>query len=288
VLPVGGTVHIDNGKLVISAAQSAILLTRIEWFSNYNREQVDALASAVEQVPTDYPALLARQRQVQSEIIDRMSVDFGGRSEFGISSEELLIDQKSRIGYSPALLEQYFDMSRYWLLAEGTGDYPSIAGHLNINVNLQIAPAAMADLPEASETFTKWIEGLLPDSRKNAENIFGTRGALFSVHPDQHDGVLYHFAYNWPHRRRLVLQSHLGPLPGYRRPRIPAPAHRSRIEGSGLVLRGLPERHRPERKLYLRAVVLARELACEQRQRSHGDQRRHGHFGLQRGADAPN
>jgi len=199
VVTEGGSARMENGKLVISGAQSAILLTRIEWFQHYSRAQVDALASAVEQVPTIYATLLARQREVQSEIIDRVSMDFGGHSQFGMSSEELLTDQRSRIGYSPALLEQYFDMGRYWLLAEGTGDYPSIEGHLNVNVNLQIAPAAMAAMPEATDSFTRWIEELLPDSRTNAQNIFGARGALFSTHPDQQTGVLYHFAYNWPH-----------------------------------------------------------------------------------------
>jgi hypothetical protein len=199
VVSVGGSVRMEGGKLAIHGAKSAILLTRIEWFQDYSREKVDAMASAVESLPAEYSPLVQRQRIVQAKMIDRMSIDFGGHSQFGMSSEELLTDQKTRIGYSPALLEQYFDMSRYWLLAEGTGDYPSIDGHLNINVNLQIAPAAMANLPEASETFTHWIEGLLPDSRKNAENIFGARGALFSVHPDQQTGALYHFAYNWPH-----------------------------------------------------------------------------------------
>jgi len=65
--------------------------------------------------------------------------------------------------------------------------------HLNVNVNLQIAAAAIANVPEASETFYQWIEGLLPDSRKNAENIFGARGALFAVHPDEQQGALYHY-----------------------------------------------------------------------------------------------
>jgi alpha-L-fucosidase 2 len=199
VIATGGTVTMEDGKIVIRGAQSAVLLTRIEWYADYSREQVDALARAVDQLPADYSTLVDRQRKVQSAIIDRMSMDFGGRSQFGMSSEELLSDQRKRIGYSPALLEKMFDMGRYWLLAEGTGDFPSIAGHLNINVNLQIAPAAMADLPEASETFTHWIEGLLPDSRVNAKNIFGARGAFFTTHPDQEQGVMYHYAFNWPH-----------------------------------------------------------------------------------------
>jgi hypothetical protein len=195
----GGTVAIDDGKLVLRGVQSAVLLTRIEEYQDFTPDKIEALTRAVDELPQSYATLLERQTQVQSEIIDRMSMDFGGKREFGVSSEELLTNQRSRIGYSPALLEQIFEMGRYWLLAEGTGDFPSIAGHLNINVNLQIAPAAMAALPEASETFDHWIEGLMPDSRKNAENIFGARGAFVTVHPDQQQGVMYHFAYNWPH-----------------------------------------------------------------------------------------
>jgi alpha-L-fucosidase 2 len=196
---VGGTAVVRDGKLVLHGVQSALLLTRIEEYQDFTPDKVEALAQAVDELPQSYATLLERQTQVQSEMIDRMSVDFGGKSEVGLSSEELLVDQRSRIGYSPALLEQIFDMGRYWLLAEGTGDFPSIAGHLNVNVNLQVAPAAMGALPEASETFDHWIEGLMPDSRKNAENIFGARGAFVSVHPDQQQGMMYHFAYNWPH-----------------------------------------------------------------------------------------
>jgi alpha-L-fucosidase 2 len=199
VVPVGGAVSMENGNLIITGVQSLMLLTRIEWYHDYSRLQVDALASAVEQISPDYDTLLEKHRKIQSEAINRLTMDFGGSSQFGMSSEELLADQKTHQGYSPALLEKIVDMGRYWLYAEGTGDFPSIAGHLNVNINLQIAPAAIGALPEASETFTNWLEELLPDSRKNAKNIFGARGALYSIHPDQQVGVLYHFGSNWPH-----------------------------------------------------------------------------------------
>ena len=80
-----------------------------------------------------------------------------------------------------------------------SGDFPPIHGHLNINVNLQVSGGEMANLPEAMDAFYNWIEGILPDSRNNSRNIFGTRGALYSVHPDQQQGVLYHFDFAWPH-----------------------------------------------------------------------------------------
>jgi alpha-L-fucosidase 2 len=195
----GGSARMENGNLVVSGAQSLTLLTRIEYFEDYSRPQVDALAQAVEKIPADYTALLARQRKIQSEVMGRVTMDLGGSAQLGLSSEELLVDQRLHQGYSPALVEKMVEMGRYWLYAEGTGDFPSMGGHLNINVNLQIAPAAIGAMPEAIETFAGWLEKMLPDSRKNAENIFGARGALFSVHPDQEQGVLYHTAYNWPH-----------------------------------------------------------------------------------------
>ena len=51
---------------------------------------------------------------------------------------------------------------------------------MNINVNFQVSGGEMSNLPEAMKAFYNWTEGLLPDSRVNAMNIFGARGALFS------------------------------------------------------------------------------------------------------------
>jgi alpha-L-fucosidase 2 len=57
----------------------------------------------------------------------------------------------------------------------------------------------MANLPEATQSFMRWIESLMPDSRVNARNIFGARGVLFAAHPIQTGGQLEHFEYTWPH-----------------------------------------------------------------------------------------
>ena len=201
VVTVGGTAVVQNGVLKIRGARSAILLTRIESYEDYEAAKVERLSRSLDALAADYAVLLEKQRKVQAEYIERMSIQFkGAEAERGLSTEELLSAQRERIGYSPALLQQIFDMGRYWLFVEGTGEYPSIAGHLNINVNLQIAPAAMANAPEATATFTHWIEGLLPDSRVNARNLFGAGGAFYTVHPDQEQGVMYHFAFNWPHQ----------------------------------------------------------------------------------------
>ena len=54
----GGTAWMDNNTLVIENASSVMLLTRIEWFSDYSEDKVETLRLAVEQLTPDYNALL--------------------------------------------------------------------------------------------------------------------------------------------------------------------------------------------------------------------------------------
>jgi hypothetical protein len=90
----------DGDTVVIENASSVMLLTRIEQLPDYSEAQVEAVRRAVEAVTPDYAALLARARKVQSEMLNRVTVDFGGAAQYGMSSEELLSDQRSSPGCS--------------------------------------------------------------------------------------------------------------------------------------------------------------------------------------------
>jgi hypothetical protein len=200
----GGSARMEDGTLVIENASSVMLLTRIEWFADYSEDKVEALRLAVEQLTPDYPAMVERHRKVQSEALNRVTVDFGGASQYGVSSEELLADQRSRQDYSPALLEKIFEMGRYWFIL-ASGKYCSMAAEVNANINLQIAPGPQGDLREGMDAYFNWMESLAPDFRTNARNIFGMRGTHYSLLPDKGFGVAYHYssASNsgeiWPH-----------------------------------------------------------------------------------------
>ena len=106
VVRTGGSARLDGTTLVIENATSVLLLTRIEYFPEFSENKVKALSKAVEEITTDYPALLERHQKVQSEILNRVTVDFGGASQYGMSVEELLSDQHSRPDFSAALLEK--------------------------------------------------------------------------------------------------------------------------------------------------------------------------------------
>jgi alpha-L-fucosidase 2 len=200
----GGSVRMDGDTLVIDNASSVMLLTRIEWFADYSDDKVDALRQAVEQLSPNYDEMLERHRKVQSEAMNRVTVDFGGDSQFGMSSEELLADQRSRRDYSPALLEKIFQMGRYWFIL-ASGKYPTMQAETNANINLQIAPGPQGDLREGMDAYFNWMESLAPDFRVNAKNIYGMRGTFYSLIPQQNVGVSFHYSYAastgeiWPH-----------------------------------------------------------------------------------------
>jgi len=200
----GGSARMEDGTLVIEKASSVMLLTRIEWFADYSEEKVEALRLAVEQLIPDYQAMVERHRKVQSEALNRVTVDFGGASQYGMSTEELLADQRSRLDYSPALLEKIFEMGRYWFILT-SGKYCSMSAEVNANINLQIAPGVQGDHREGMDAYFNWMESLAPDFRINAKNIFGMRGTHYNLWPDKGMGVTFHYssASNsgeiWPH-----------------------------------------------------------------------------------------
>jgi hypothetical protein len=202
----GGAARMEGNTLVIENASSVMLLTRIDYFPDYSEEQVEATQKALEQLTPDYAALLERARKVQSEMLNRVTVDFGGASKYGLSSEELLSDQRSSPGYSGAFLEALFDMCRYWFILT-SGKYCSMSAETNANINLQLAPMALGYHREGEEAYFNWMESLVSDFRANARNIFGMRGTKYSLTPSKEWGVetMYDHAGStatgetWPH-----------------------------------------------------------------------------------------
>lgn len=188
----GGSARMEGETLVVENASSVMLLTRIEHFPEVSEGNVESLRQALEGLAADYPALLERHRSVQSQVLNRVTVAFGGSSQYGQSAEELLADQRSRPDYSSALLEKVFEMGRYWFIAL-SGKYPSIADEINSTIDLQTAGAVQGDLREGTAAYFNWMESLAADCRTNAKNIFGFRGASYPLFPDKNIGVNFYY-----------------------------------------------------------------------------------------------
>ena len=200
----GGSARMDGDTLVIENALSVMLLTQIEYFPDYSNDKVEAVRQSLEELTPDYHALLERAREVQSGMLNRVTVDFGDTSKYGLSSEELLSDQRSGTGYSGAFLKTFFEMCRYWFIIT-TGKYRSVSALTNVNTNLQIAPITLGNYPEAEMAYFDWVESLVPDYRNNAKNIYGMRGTHYPIAPSKDSGVFNMFDHadntgeTWPH-----------------------------------------------------------------------------------------
>ena len=194
VVRTGGSARMDGETLVVENASSVMLLTRIEYIPDFSEDKVEAVRLSLEGLTPDYPALLERARKVQSEMLNRVTVDFGGDSKYGLSSEELLSDQRSSPGYSGAFLKSVFEMCRYWFILT-SGKYCSMSAETNANINLQLAPGVLGDHKEGMDAYFNWMESLVPDFRNNAKNIYGMRGTHYALAPTKDSGVSTMFDY---------------------------------------------------------------------------------------------
>ncbi|HOU00879.1 MAG TPA: glycoside hydrolase N-terminal domain-containing protein [Bacteroidales bacterium] len=200
----GGSARMEDDTLIIGDATSVTLLTRIEYFPDYSEDNVEAVRKSLEELTPDYKTLLERASKVQSEMLNRVTVDFGDNSKYGLSSEELLSDQRSSTDFSGAFLKTFFEMCRYWFILS-SGKYLSVSALTNVNINLQIAPISIGNYREGEMAYFDWIESLVPDYRTNAKNIYGFRGAHYPIAPSKDSGVFNMFDYadntgeTWPH-----------------------------------------------------------------------------------------
>jgi hypothetical protein len=201
----GGTVTVSGEGIRVEGARSLLLLTRV-------RRHAGSLDLAEEWAAlpyADYATLLARHRPLHRTAYERAALTLhADAGERALPGSELI-----RRPDSPALLERLFAAGRYHLLSASgalpprltglwTGDWNTAwsgAFTTNANLNLQIASAAAAGLPEVSEAHAGLVRGQLADWRDNARAIFGTRGIVAPTHTDGESGHNYHFQRAYPH-----------------------------------------------------------------------------------------
>ncbi|MBO5197163.1 MAG: glycoside hydrolase N-terminal domain-containing protein [Lachnospiraceae bacterium] len=187
-----------NPEIVIRGARRLLMLCTIRRFEPLTKELIDGIREQLKNLPADYEVLMERQLTVHGELMRRVELNLAEEDELTLSVEELLEVQHCRKGVSRALLEKMYHMGRYFLITD-TGTLPPARGQYNINVNLQVCSGNLGALPEMMRVFFEFFESKFPDFRVNAQNIFGCRGIMASIHPDMESGYQYHFSGPWPH-----------------------------------------------------------------------------------------
>ncbi|MER5555833.1 glycoside hydrolase N-terminal domain-containing protein [Streptomyces sp. NPDC002793] len=200
----GGRVSVSGEGIRVEGARSLTLITRV--VRSAGHPDLTELWAALPR--EDHATLLARHLPPHRTAYGRASFvlrDAAPGRE--LSGSDLL-----RAPESPALLERLFAAGRYHLLSSSgllpprltglwTGDWDTAwsgAFTTNANLNLQIASAAAAALPEVAEAHASLVYGQLADWRDNARALFGARGVVAPSHTDGESGHTRHFQRAYP------------------------------------------------------------------------------------------
>ncbi|WP_330241597.1 glycosyl hydrolase family 95 catalytic domain-containing protein [Streptomyces sp. NBC_00525] len=200
----GGRVSVAGEGVRVEGARSLLLLTRVRRHAG----RVDPAAECAGLPDGDYAALLARHAALHRPAFERAALTLDADpAERALPGSELV-----RRPDSPALLERLCAAGRYHLLSASgmlpprltglwTGDWDTAwsgAFTTNANLNLQIASAAAAALPEVSEAHAALVYGQLADWRDNARAVFGARGIVAPSHTDGESGHTRHYQRAYP------------------------------------------------------------------------------------------
>jgi len=206
VTATGGAMSAEADKLTITGADEVLIVIRVLPKKDASVARRDSIRKALEGLPTSYEEMFAPHAGRHGEMFRRVVLDLGAAGQWAMTPTEELIAVSQEKGVTPLLLEQIHAMGRY-LLISTCGKYPSplqgIWGGnwsppwqggfvLDSNVNLQIAAAAMGNLPECARSYFNYIKRMLPGWRLNARRYLGCRGFLAGNYTDPETGYLVH------------------------------------------------------------------------------------------------
>ncbi|MFJ5228267.1 glycosyl hydrolase family 95 catalytic domain-containing protein [Kitasatospora sp. NPDC088391] len=197
----GGTLRTEQDAVHAEGCAEVLLLTRVHPWEDPEPPPLPDLP---------YPELLDRHTARHTPAYDRVDLDLHAPEEHrALPGSALLADPDT---HRLALLERLFDAGRHHLLSSAgvlpprltglwTGSWDTAwSGALtcDANLNLQIAAATTAALPEVSHAHAAFVARQLDDWRSNARRLFGLPGLVAPAHTDGRTGHAYHYSEDHP------------------------------------------------------------------------------------------
>lgn len=212
VIPYGGKMAAHGSELTVTGADSVLLLMAINPLDDGKSTAAENTKAYLDRLPSSFAELAAGHTRLHGEMFGRMTLDLGCGEKWRSVPTEAMLAEADSVGVTPLFLEQMHAMGRY-LLISSCGKYPPplqgiwgggwkpmwIGGFVwDSNINLAVSSASMANLSECAESYSCYVESLLPGWRLNARNYLGCRGFLVAHYNDPENGYLTHFGPSFP------------------------------------------------------------------------------------------
>ncbi len=213
VVAKGGKTIKQGDKIIVSDADEILVLTRINFLEHFQKSQVEQTKKDINSLGSNYEALLQKHANIHGEMFNRVQLDLYSKTESKRSSEVLIKAQKKdKENLNLELLQTMFDMGRYALISSSGKNPPNLMGIWNgawrpewsgdfttdANINLQIASAAIGDLPEAIDSYMTMLERIMSDWEINAKNLYGVNGYLAGTRTSGRRNLHTHFNVSFP------------------------------------------------------------------------------------------
>ncbi len=213
VVAKGGKTIKQGSKIIVSDADEILVLTRINFLEDFQKSQVEQTKKDINSLGSNYEALLQKHANIHGEMFNRVQLDLYSKTESKRSSEVLIKAQKKdKENLNLELLQTMFDMGRYALISSSGKNPPNLMGIWNgawrpewsgdfttdANINLQIASAAIGDLPEAIDSYMTMLERIMSDWEINAKNLYGVNGYLAGTRTSGRRNLHTHFNVSFP------------------------------------------------------------------------------------------
>lgn len=213
VIPIGGKNKAEGNKIEVVDADEIVILSRIVFLEQFSDSQVQETKNDINHLGSNYDELLNKHALIHGEMFNRVQLDLLPEEVSNSSSEELITTQmNSKNELNLAFLQKMFEMGRYTLISSSGKNPPNLMGIWNgewrpawsgdfttdANVNLQIASAAIADLPEAIDSYMTMLERVMSDWEINAQNLYGARGYLAGTRTSGRRNLHTHFNEGFP------------------------------------------------------------------------------------------
>ncbi len=199
VYPMGGTCETKDGKVIISVADSLLVLIAVEPIYDPKASQVKQAKERFATLPRAYEALLKRHVAIHGKLFNRVKLEIGGGADHALTTEKLLEKSTNKL-LNRALVEKQFDAGRYNIIS-ATGELPPNLQGLwggtfspgwasdythNGNVPSAIAATLRGNTPELMLAYINYIESIVPYLEINAKRIFGSRGVVLPSRSSTH------------------------------------------------------------------------------------------------------